>query len=104
MFYELMDHITLIPEKLHDLLVLQAYEFCDCYLSFPVSSRWTFRSQDMTPRFSVMPTLKSKGENVVPPIYSIVSNFLELSTSRSLGSRVMGKANPLRSFDLNRML
>ncbi|KAG6727825.1 hypothetical protein I3842_02G144300 [Carya illinoinensis] len=32
---------------------------------------WTFRSQDMTPRFSVMPTLKSKGENVVPPIYSI---------------------------------
>ncbi|KAK9266108.1 hypothetical protein L1049_025275 [Liquidambar formosana] len=32
---------------------------------------WTFRSQDLAPRFSVMPTLKSKGEKVVPPIYSI---------------------------------
>ncbi|GLT75756.1 hypothetical protein SLA2020_474550 [Shorea laevis] len=32
---------------------------------------WTFRSQDLTQRFSVMPTWKSKGETVVPPIYSI---------------------------------
>ncbi|XP_062087546.1 uncharacterized protein LOC133794345 isoform X2 [Humulus lupulus] len=32
---------------------------------------WTFRSQDLAPRFSVMPTLKSKGETIVPPIYSI---------------------------------
>ncbi|XP_059458639.1 uncharacterized protein LOC132188240 isoform X2 [Corylus avellana] len=32
---------------------------------------WTFRSQDLTQRFSVMPSLKSKGQNVVPPIYSI---------------------------------
>ncbi|GMY34333.1 transmembrane protein [Fagus crenata] len=32
---------------------------------------WTFRSQDVTPRFSVMPTLKSKRETMVPPIYSI---------------------------------
>ncbi|XAR50670.1 hypothetical protein NMG60_11005060 [Bertholletia excelsa] len=32
---------------------------------------WTFRSQDLAPRFSVMPTLKSQGKAVVPPIYSI---------------------------------
>ncbi|KAK7845311.1 uncharacterized protein LOC112032413 [Quercus suber] len=32
---------------------------------------WIFRSQDLTPGFSVMPNLKSKGETVVPPIYSI---------------------------------
>ncbi|KAK3002381.1 hypothetical protein RJ639_021043, partial [Escallonia herrerae] len=32
---------------------------------------WTFRSQELAPRFSVMPTLKSKGERMVPPIYSI---------------------------------
>ncbi|CAK9182511.1 unnamed protein product [Ilex paraguariensis] len=32
---------------------------------------WTFRSQDVAPRFSVMPTMKSKEEKMVPPIYSI---------------------------------
>ncbi|KAF8400869.1 hypothetical protein HHK36_014172 [Tetracentron sinense] len=32
---------------------------------------WTFRSQDLAPRFSVMPTFKSKGDMIVPPIYSI---------------------------------
>ncbi|XP_057967077.1 uncharacterized protein LOC131157160 isoform X2 [Malania oleifera] len=32
---------------------------------------WTFRSQDLAPRFSVMPTLKSIREIVLPPIYSI---------------------------------
>ncbi|XP_071903183.1 uncharacterized protein [Coffea arabica] len=32
---------------------------------------WTFRSKDLAPRFSVMPTLKSKGTKMVPPIYSI---------------------------------
>ncbi|CAN4089001.1 unnamed protein product [Withania somnifera] len=32
---------------------------------------WTFRSKDMAPRFSVMPVIKSMGERVVPPIYSI---------------------------------
>lgn len=40
-----------------------------------VTCRWTFRSRDLAPRFSVMPTLKSKGELVVAPIYSIVSLF-----------------------------
>lgn len=35
---------------------------------------WIFRSQDLAPRFSVMPTLKSKGERLVPPIYSIEMN------------------------------
>ncbi|KAL3528715.1 hypothetical protein ACH5RR_008037 [Cinchona calisaya] len=32
---------------------------------------WTFRSKDLAPRFSVMPTLKSKGKKMVPPIYRI---------------------------------
>lgn len=32
---------------------------------------WTFRSQDLATRFSLMPTLKVKGERMVPPIYSI---------------------------------
>ncbi|KAF7124711.1 hypothetical protein RHSIM_Rhsim12G0201900 [Rhododendron simsii] len=32
---------------------------------------WTFRSQDLAPHFSVMPTLKSKGQATVPPVYSI---------------------------------
>ncbi|CDO97996.1 unnamed protein product [Coffea canephora] len=32
---------------------------------------WTFRSKDLAPRFSVMPTLKSTGMKMVPPIYSI---------------------------------
>nr|GEZ02195.1 transmembrane receptor, eukaryota [Tanacetum cinerariifolium] len=31
----------------------------------------SFRSQDLAPRFSVMPTLKSKKDGIVPPIYSI---------------------------------
>lgn len=35
--------------------------------------RWTFRSQDLAPRFSVMPALKSTGQIMIPPIYSIVS-------------------------------
>uniref|UniRef100_A0A2N9ID05 THH1/TOM1/TOM3 domain-containing protein n=1 Tax=Fagus sylvatica TaxID=28930 RepID=A0A2N9ID05_FAGSY len=47
---------------------------------------WTFRSQDVTPRFSVMPTLKSKRETMVPPIYSIVSHFSDFNTATSLGS------------------
>ncbi|XP_074375757.1 uncharacterized protein LOC141717534 [Apium graveolens] len=32
---------------------------------------WTFWPQEWAPRFSVMPTLKSKGEIIMPPIYSI---------------------------------
>ncbi|KAJ6792446.1 Uncharacterized protein M6B38_239560 [Iris pallida] len=32
---------------------------------------WTFRAQEGSPNFSVMPTLKSKWELIVPPIYSI---------------------------------
>ncbi|KAJ6711516.1 LUNG SEVEN TRANSMEMBRANE RECEPTOR [Salix purpurea] len=44
---------------------------------------WTFRSQAWAPRFSVMP--RSKGELMVPPIYSIVSDFFcvwSLDTAR----------------------
>ncbi|KVI05965.1 Transmembrane receptor, eukaryota [Cynara cardunculus var. scolymus] len=33
--------------------------------------RWIFRSQDLAPRFSVMPTHKSRSNRIVPPIYSI---------------------------------
>ncbi|XP_042498506.1 uncharacterized protein LOC122076919 isoform X2 [Macadamia integrifolia] len=32
---------------------------------------WTFKSQEFSPNFSVIPNLKSKGENMVPPIFSI---------------------------------
>ncbi|XP_010535176.1 PREDICTED: uncharacterized protein LOC104810533 isoform X2 [Tarenaya hassleriana] len=32
---------------------------------------WTFRSQDLAPRFSVMPTLKLKENSIIPPIYSV---------------------------------
>ncbi|KAI8017256.1 hypothetical protein LOK49_LG04G02736, partial [Camellia lanceoleosa] len=32
---------------------------------------WIFRSQDLAPHFSVMPTLRSKGQATVPPIYSV---------------------------------
>ncbi|KAJ9568350.1 hypothetical protein OSB04_004316 [Centaurea solstitialis] len=32
---------------------------------------WIFRSQDLAPRFSVMPTHKSRSNRIVPPIYSI---------------------------------
>ncbi|KAL1814409.1 hypothetical protein ACET3Z_016983 [Daucus carota] len=32
---------------------------------------WTFWPQELAPRFSVMPTLKSKGEIMMPPIYSL---------------------------------
>ncbi|XP_002515993.2 uncharacterized protein LOC8273808 isoform X2 [Ricinus communis] len=32
---------------------------------------WTFRSQVLAPRFFVMPTVKSEGEVLVPPIYSM---------------------------------
>ncbi|GAB2293506.1 hypothetical protein Dimus_027711 [Dionaea muscipula] len=32
---------------------------------------WTFRSQDLEPRFSVVPTIKSKKGTTIPPIYSV---------------------------------
>ncbi|KAK6912027.1 hypothetical protein RJ641_024120 [Dillenia turbinata] len=32
---------------------------------------WTFKSQELAPHFFVMPTLKAKQEEVLPPIYSI---------------------------------
>ncbi|XP_042512498.1 uncharacterized protein LOC122087426 [Macadamia integrifolia] len=32
---------------------------------------WTFRSQEFSSNFSVVPNLKFKGENMMPPIYSI---------------------------------
>ncbi|KAL9460570.1 hypothetical protein AB3S75_003716 [Citrus x aurantiifolia] len=48
------------------LLVREWAQFC-----IFVYIGWTFRSQDLAPRFSVMPTTKSKGDTMVPPIYSI---------------------------------
>ncbi|XP_037493626.1 uncharacterized protein LOC105635094 [Jatropha curcas] len=32
---------------------------------------WTFRPQELAPRFFVMPTVKSEGEIMLPPIYSM---------------------------------
>lgn len=48
------------------------------YLLF--SHRWTFRSEGLAPRFSVLPTTKSKGEKMLLPIYSIASVFACLSS------------------------
>ncbi|XP_021891942.1 uncharacterized protein LOC110810173 [Carica papaya] len=45
--------------------------------------RWTFRSQELAPRFSVMPTLKSKAETMVPPIFSIEMDAETFRTFRS---------------------
>ncbi|KAH1240287.1 hypothetical protein GmHk_07G018187 [Glycine max] len=44
---------------------------------------WIFRSRDLAPNFSVMPTTKCKGETLVPPIYSIemdAATFKEFSS------------------------
>lgn len=57
-------------------IFLQLHGIAD---SAHVRYRWTFRSQDLAPRFTVMPTVKSKGSTVIPPIYSIVS-YLILET------------------------
>ncbi|XP_031388465.1 uncharacterized protein LOC116201384 isoform X2 [Punica granatum] len=46
---------------------------------------WTFRSQDLAPRFSVMPALKSKREIIIPPIYSIemdAATFKDISNHK----------------------
>ncbi|KAH1115043.1 hypothetical protein J1N35_008421 [Gossypium stocksii] len=47
--------------------ITQSQVFHWKYLVF----RWTFRSQELAPCFSVMPTLKSKVDLMVPPIYRI---------------------------------
>ncbi|CAN1798848.1 hypothetical protein LINPERHAP1_LOCUS21893 [Linum perenne] len=60
------------------LLVREWAQFC--IFSF---IGWTFRSQDLAPRFSVMPTVKTKGDKMVPPIYSIemdAETFKEFSS------------------------
>ncbi|OVA20262.1 hypothetical protein BVC80_157g59 [Macleaya cordata] len=62
------------------LLVREWAQFC-IYLYIG----WTFRSQELSPRFSVMPAVKTKGENTVPPIYSIEMNaadFKDLSSHK----------------------
>ncbi|RDX70951.1 hypothetical protein CR513_49750, partial [Mucuna pruriens] len=50
------------------LLIREWAQFC-----IFVYIGWIFRSQDLAPNFSVMPTTKCKGETLVPPIYSLVS-------------------------------
>ncbi|CAL9116200.1 unnamed protein product [Musa textilis] len=40
---------------------------------------WTFRTQQVTPHFSVMPALKSKKEMIVPPVYSIEMNAADFN-------------------------
>ncbi|XP_051134862.1 uncharacterized protein LOC127254044 isoform X2 [Andrographis paniculata] len=44
---------------------------------------WVFRSQELAPRFSVMPALRSEGVTVVPPIYSIE---MDAETFKEFGS------------------
>ncbi|AEE32763.1 putative Lung seven transmembrane receptor [Arabidopsis thaliana] len=44
---------------------------------------WTFRSQDMAPRFSVMPTLKPKENTIIPPIYSMEMDAKSFKEFRS---------------------
>ncbi|XP_015894575.2 uncharacterized protein LOC107428537 [Ziziphus jujuba] len=61
------------------LLVREWAQFC-----IFVYIGWTFRSQDLVPRFSVMPTLKPKGETMVPPIYSIE---MDAATFKDFSSR-----------------
>ncbi|XP_077228505.1 uncharacterized protein LOC143861451 isoform X3 [Tasmannia lanceolata] len=55
------------------LFVREWAQFCIfLYIGF------TFRSQGVSSRFSVMPILKSKAERIVPPIYSIVKKWMPL--------------------------
>ncbi|CAI9114181.1 OLC1v1014841C3 [Oldenlandia corymbosa var. corymbosa] len=44
---------------------------------------WTFRSKDLAPRFSVMPTLKDKEKKMVPPIYRIEMDAATFKDFRS---------------------
>ncbi|KAE9453485.1 hypothetical protein C3L33_14658, partial [Rhododendron williamsianum] len=53
------------------LLVRELAQLCIFLYIGYVRTLWTFRSQDLAPHFSVMPTLKSKGQAKVPPVYSI---------------------------------
>ncbi|CAN0858708.1 hypothetical protein LINGRAHAP2_LOCUS7413 [Linum grandiflorum] len=75
------------------LLVREWAQFC--IFSF---IGWTFRSQDLAPRFSVMPTVKTKGDKMVPPIYSIemdAATFKEFS-SREWQIGVVSKVDDAR--------
>ncbi|XXG45836.1 hypothetical protein AAC387_Pa02g0812 [Persea americana] len=62
------------------LLIRELAQFCIfLYIG------WTFRSRQGTQRFFVIPTLKVKGERIVPPIYSIemdAADFKDLSSQR----------------------
>ncbi|KAA8541764.1 hypothetical protein F0562_022916 [Nyssa sinensis] len=55
---------------------------------------WTFRSQDSVPRFSVMPTLKSRSETKVPPIYSIEMDAATFKDFSSHEWHIGVKLNP----------
>ncbi|RZC50249.1 hypothetical protein C5167_018680 [Papaver somniferum] len=54
------------------LLVREWAQFC-IYLYIG----WTFRSQEVSSRFSVMPAVRTEVANIVPPIYSIEMNAKE---------------------------
>ncbi|KAL7606741.1 uncharacterized protein LOC111900836 [Lactuca sativa] len=57
---------------------------------------WIFRSQDLAPRFSVMPTHKSKRDRIVPPIYSIE---LDAESFKDFGSHEWQIGVPTSSDD-----
>lgn len=41
-------------------------------------NRWTFRSRELTPFFTVIPNLHSSGQRILPPIYSVVKPLILL--------------------------
>lgn len=56
-----------------DQILCQKTKQCKKTTHDSLTCRWIFRSQDLAPHFSVIPATKSKGQTLVPPIYSIVS-------------------------------
>jgi hypothetical protein len=44
-----------------------------------VFCRWTFRSRELTPFFTVIPTLRASGQCILPPIYSVEMNAKEFN-------------------------
>ncbi|KAI9071286.1 hypothetical protein K1719_046744 [Acacia pycnantha] len=60
---------------------------------------WTFRSRDLTPRFSVMPATKCKGDTLVPPIYSIEMDAATFKDFRHIGVPTCGCGDKSSSED-----
>ncbi|BBG98951.1 hypothetical protein Prudu_008481 [Prunus dulcis] len=70
-FHHISQNLLVLREQLSFIDNEDVHAMHDAVYTKYIMFKWTFRSRDLAPRFSVMPTLKSKGELVVPPIYSI---------------------------------